>query len=396
MIELGVEPRRKSIVIAEDEPAHYLILGDFGGRATEPLAVDRDNFDAVMQKLQVNLAGAAFRELDDFHPDKLYRNLNLFREFDVAPLAEQAKTDAPKADISDLLRPSSLLEQITEGGDPFERYLRELARADAAAPEAADPQREAALGQCMRGLLHHPRFQAVEASWRGLDFVIRGDADDSARFRIAHFTKDEAARDLLEAKSLGETRMFALLNARKWRAVIGLYPFGPDTADIEFLGRMALLASHIGAPFIAEGSVDMGGHWDELRSIPEAAYLGLALPRFLLRLPYGARTSSIESFPFEEMPGAPVHAHYLWGNPGLAFLTLLTAGGALNIEGLPLHTYQHDGEWHMTPCAEVWMTETQVLALIEMGLMPLVSFRDSDRVQLAGFRAINGDELALA
>ena len=105
MIELGVEPKRKSVVIAEDEPAHYLILGDFGGRATEPLAIDRDNFDAVMPKLQVNLAGASFRELDDFHPDNLYRNLNLFREFDAAPRAEQAKTDAPKADIGELLRP---------------------------------------------------------------------------------------------------------------------------------------------------------------------------------------------------------------------------------------------------------------------------------------------------
>ncbi len=396
MIELGVEPRRKSIVIAEDEPAHYLILGDFGGRATEPLAVDRDNFDAVMGKLQVNLAGAAFRELDDFHPDNLYRKMNLFREFDAAPRPEKARTESPKPDIGELLRPSSLLEQITEGGDPMERYLRELARSDAAAPDASDPQREAALGEHMRRLLHHPRFQAVEASWRGLDFVIRGDADDSARFRIAHFTKDEAARDLLEAKSLGDTRMYALLGARKWRAVIGLYSFGSDAADIEFLGRIALLAAHVGAPFIAEGSVDMGDHWDELRSIPEASYLGLSLPRFLLRLPYGARTSSIESFPFEEMPGAPAHSDYLWGNPGLAFLTLLTAGGALNIEGLPLHTYQHDGDWHMTPCGEVWMTETQVLALIEMGLMPLVSFKDSDRVRLAGFRAINGDELALA
>jgi type VI secretion system protein ImpC len=177
--------------------------------------------------------------------------------------------------------------------------------------------------------------------------------------------------------------------------VIGLYSFGPDARDIEFLGRMALLAAHIGAPFIAEGSVDMGDHWEELRAIPEASYLGLALPRFLLRLPYGARTSAIDAFPFEEMPAAPVHANYLWGNPALAFLTLLTAGGALNLEGLPLHAYQHEGEWQMTPCAEVWLTETQVLALIDLGLMPLVSFRDSDRVRLAGFRAINGEELAL-
>ena len=399
MIELGVQPQRKSVIIAEEEPAHYLILGDFGGRATEPLAIDRDNFDSVMAKLQVNLAGAPFRGLEDFHPDRLYRNLNLFREFDPAQTEtkEGSGQPTPQADIGELLRSSSLLEQIAEGGDPFERYVRDLARAHAAPAELSDPQRDTALGERMRGLLHHPRFQAVEAAWRGLDFVIRSDSGDDSgtRIRIAHFPKAEAARDLLDAKSLGETRMHALLSARRWRAVIGLYAFGSDAADIEFLGRMALLGAHIGAPFIAEGSIDMGDHWEELRTIPEASYLGLALPRFLLRLPYGARTSAIDSFPFEEMPAAPVHAHYLWGNPALAFLALLTAGGALNLEGLPLHTYQQEGEWHMTPCAEVWMTETQVLALIDLGMMPLVSFRDSDRVRLAGFRAINGEELAL-
>src|SRR5260370_36828504 len=91
---------------------------------------------------------------------------------------------------------------------------------------------------------------------------------------------------------------------------------------------MALLAAHVRAPFLAEGSADMGPHWDELRSIPEASYLGLALPRFLLRLPYGAQSSPIDAFPFEEMPpAAPVHSHFLWGNPALACLALLTAAG---------------------------------------------------------------------
>ena len=335
MIELGVEPQRKSVVIAEEEPAQYLILGDFGGHATEPLAIDRENFDSVMAKLQVTLDGTPFRELKDFHPDRLFHNLDLFRE--------------------------------------------------------AAPAQTAALGERMRGLLHDPRFQTVEAAWRGLDFVIRSDSGDDSdvRIRITHLPKAEAAHCLLDG------RMQALLNTRKWRAVIGLYAFGPDATDIEFLSRIARLAAHVGAPFIAEGSLDMGDLWEQVRAIPEASYLGLALPRFLLRLPYGARTHAIESFPFEEMPDAPVHAHFLWGNPALAFLALLTAGGALNLEGLPVHTYEHEGELQMTPCAEIWMTETQVLSLIDLGMMPLVSFRDSDRVRLAGFRAINGEELAL-
>lgn len=400
MIELGVEPQRQAVAIAEDEPAHYLVLGDFGGRALEPIAIDRDNFDAVMERLDVNLAGARFRELEDFHPDRLYRNLPLFREFDPAPPAPRAEHSTPQADISALLRSSSLLEQIAEGasGDPFDDYVRELARAHAAAPESSDPQRAAALGERMCALLHHPRFQAVEAAWRGLDFAMRAaEPDATARFYIAHYPQAEAVRDLNEASSLRGTRAFDLLHARRWRAVIGLHSFTPQTSDIEFLGRMALLAAHVRAPFLAEGAVDMGRHWEELRAIPEASYLGLAVPRFLLRLPYGARTSPADAFPLEEMPpGAPPHAHFLWGNPALACLALLTAGEALNLEGLPVHTYQEDGEWKMTPCAEVWMTETQVLALIDLGLMPLVAFKDSDRVRLAGFRAINGDELPLA
>ncbi len=335
MIELGVEPKRKSAIIAEEEPADYLILGDFGGRAMEPLVIDRNNLNSVMAKLQVTLDGMPFRELRDFHPDRLIRNLDSFGDLDPA-----------------------------------------------------------AAGERMRGVLHDPRFQAIEAAWRGLDFVIHSDsgADPGVRIWIAHLPKAEAAGDLLDVPG---AHIHALFGARKWRAVIGLYAFGPDAEDIEFLHRVARMVANIDAPFIAEGSLEMGDQWEQLRTIPEASYLGLALPRFLLRLPYGPTNNAIESFAFDEMPGTPVHEHFLWGSPALAFLTLLTVGGVLNLEGVPLHTYEHEGELQMTPCSEIWMTETQVLSLIDRGLMPLVSFRDSDRVRLAGFRAINGEELAL-
>jgi type VI secretion system protein ImpC len=409
MIELDVQARRKSIVVDDDPPSNYLVLGDFGGRAAAPMAIDRDNFDGVLHRMDVQIAETQFRELDDFHPDRLFRRLPLFREF-ASPAAESPEDSrkdpagvpqaTPEVDIAELLRPSGLLEQIAEGGDPFEEYVRELARAHAAPKESSDSQRDAALGERMCGLLHHPQFQAIEAAWRGVDFVVRGgssDEDSGSRVFLAQYSREDANRDLIEATSLRGTRMLELLNARKWRAIAGLYTFGPDAADIEFLGAMALLAAHVRAPFLAEGSVDMGPHWSELTAIPEASYVGLALPRFLLRLPYGARTSAIDSFAFEEMPGAPVHGRYLWGNPALACLTLLSRGGeTLDLRGLPLHTFQKDGEWTMTPCAEVLMTEGQALALIEMGMMPLVSYAESDRVRLAGFRAINGKELAVA
>ena len=88
------------------------------------------------------------------------------------------------------------------------------------------------------------------------------------------------------------------------------------------------------------------------------------------------------------------------GKPALAVLAVAARGGIqaddLDLESLPVHTYQEDGEWKMTPCAEAWLRETQVQALMEMGMIPLVSFRDSDRVRVAGVRAINGSALELA
>lgn len=399
MIDLGVEPKRQAVLIEEENPASYLVIGDFGGRALEPTAIDRDNFDAVMRKLGVQLAGMPFGALDDFHPDPLYRKLPLFREFDREPSPESPIVEPVRPAIDELLRSSSLLEQITAGGsgDPFENYVRALARTHAAPPEHSDPQREAAAGERMRGLLHHPRFQAVEAAWRGLDFALRAaESDADAKVFIAQCSQEQARADL-NADGLRGTRLFNLFNARKWRAVIGLFSFTGEAADIEFLARIGLLAAHVRAPFLAEGAVDMGQHWEELRSLPEASYLGLALPRILLRLPYGKDTSPLEAFPFEEMPeGGPAHADFLWGHPALACLALLATGEALDLEGLPIHTYLQEGEWRMTPCAEVWMTEAQVLALIDVGLMPLVAFKDSHRVRLAGFRAVNGEELPLA
>jgi predicted component of type VI protein secretion system len=90
-----------------------------------------------------------------------------------------------------------------------------------------------------------------------------------------------------------------------------------------------------------------------------------------------------------------VHQHYLWGNAALGCLAVLARGEAenLNLDGMPAHTYKQDSEWMMTPCAESYMTETQVLALIDQGLMPLVSDKDRPVVRLAGFRAVNSARL---
>jgi type VI secretion system protein ImpC len=387
MIEVDVAPRRTKIVAPAEEPARYLVLGDFGGRRTDILSVDRDSFNDVLSILHVSAGGMQIRDLEDFHPDRLFQRL----EMSTADEPEPAPATSPQADIAALLRPTSLLEQIAGGGDPFEQYVKDLARAHSA-PQKKSIDRTAALSERINGLLHHPRFQTLESAWRGIDFTIRQMDDATARIHIAQFSKEDLAIDLA-SDNLRATRLYSILHSRRWTAAIGLYSF--DEPEIELLARIALVAADAAVPFIAEGSP---GITSELfRDIPEASYLGLALPRFLLRLPYGPRTSPLDSFQFEEMPGAPEHRHYLWGNAAIACLAILARGEAenLNLDGLPAHTYKQGSEWTMTPCAELFMTETQVLALIDQGLMPLISYKDRALVRLAGFRSVTSKPLAL-
>jgi type VI secretion system protein ImpC len=157
---------------------------------------------------------------------------------------------------------------------------------------------------------------------------------------------------------------------------------------------MAAAARASGAPFLASmKDPPLGPGWMQLRQMTEARWLGMAFPRFLLRLPYGERSSAIESFPFEEMEEPPRHEDYLWGNAALACVCLAGQGFRASLDGLPVHVYHEEGESKMKPCAELLLTQSQVEAMLEMGLMPLISFRDRDVVRLPRFQSI-ADPLA--
>src|SRR5579863_10513601 len=208
MIEVDVAPRRTQIVAPADEPLRYLVLGDFGGRRTGILQVDRDSINDVLSILHVTAGGMQIRDLEDFHPDRLFQRL----EMGTAEEPEPQPAASPEADIAALLRPTSLLEQIAAGGsDPFEQYVKDLARAHSA-PQKKSVDRTAALSERINGLLHHPRFQTLESAWRGLDFAIRQMDDKTARIHIAQFSKDDLKIDLA-SDNLRATRLYALLHS---------------------------------------------------------------------------------------------------------------------------------------------------------------------------------------
>ena len=113
-------------------------------------------------------------------------------------------------------------------------------------------------------------------------------------------------------------------SVKPWAVVLGCYTFDPTWDDIELLGRLAKIVRQGGSAFLAGASPRLVGcdsfaahpdpddwqqptdanvraAWDALRQLPEAASVGLALPRLLLRRPYGKRSDPTEQLDFEEL-----------------------------------------------------------------------------------------------
>jgi type VI secretion system protein ImpC len=477
-VNIDIDPvthSRVSALRTDASPFRIAILGDFSGRANrgipgvprKPVEIDPDNFEQVMERMEVGLDLSAgevslmlrFRELDDFHPDRLYQSVPLFRAFSEArkelskprpaapPKAQAAVTPAPVAPTP--VAPAtggSLLDAIVAQSGPAQTTPPIEARpsvTDASAWDDAirgivakhvvpqvDPQQESVLAQlnesaaaAMRGILGHPEFQSLEAAWRSV-FLLFRHVDASVDLKVYLV---DAARVELSSASLP-----ALLNdGEPWGAILGLYTFFSSSASAEYdgalLARMGAIARQADGPFLSAvhprlfGCESIGDTpdpddwgeplpevlrvWQQLRRSPDAKWLGLAMPRFLLRVPYGAKTSPIDSFEFEEMPGpAPDHESYLWGNPAIISACLLGAsfnrdgwdlrpGAISRIGGIPVHAYA-PGE--ITPPAEIWINERFAEQMLDRGVMPLASVKHSDEVMLVRFQSIADPPSALA
>ncbi len=293
-----------------------------------------------------------------------------------------------------------------------------VANADPRQPEIL-AKVDRATSEAMRALLHHPEFQALEAAWRAIFMLVRRiETDEQLKLYLVDVSKDELARDLSSSADLRQTGIYKLLagptdtpGAETWAMIAGIYSFEASEKDAELLGRLAKIAKSGGAPFVAEadpavveqvssGQGELAEAWRALRRLPEAGWIGLILPRFLLRLPYGKETASTERFDFEEMPDVPPeHQDYLWANPAFASVLLLAEAFAdygwklrpgvhFEISGLPLHLYREGGEAVAKPCAEILLTESAAEEILESGVMPLVSIKGRDAIRLLRFQSI--------
>ena len=450
-------------VLEPETPFRILLLGDFSGRAAtdwKPVEVDRDNFEEVLAGVSPEFGGMRFQQLDDFHPDRIYLQSRLFQRLrevrrkletpstfaeaaaeigawshEQSPPAATVRT-APPAETERPVLPDaasgiSLLDSIVEASEPtrpspvtrrgdLRRFLESVVAPHTVAAENPELPRLRALvgaeaGARMRALLHHSTFQALEAAWRAVFHLVRAvETGSQLKLYLVDVSKAELAADLSAADHLRESQVWRMLvtdtlgtGGDAWSVVAGNYSFARTVGDAEILGRLARIMSVARAPFLGEADPVNSGtetdeaarHWERLRQLPEACWVGLAMPRFLLRLPYGKKTDPVESFDFEEMPGAPSHEEYLWGNPAFGCVQLLAEafahdgwemrpGAYAQIERLPVHIYGAEGEKHAKPCAEVLLTDRDIDWILDQGYMALASIRDRDAVRLVRFQSI--------
>jgi type VI secretion system protein ImpC len=209
--------------------------------------------------------------------------------------------------------------------------------------------------------------------------------------------------------------------------LIGDYYFDHTPPDVELLGEMSKVSAAAFTPFIAAVSPSVAqmeswqelsnprdltkifgtpeyAAWRSLRESEDSRYVGLAMPRFLSRLPYGAKTSPVEEFNFEEDTGAADHRRYTWANSAYAMGTNITrafkmygwcsrirgieSGGA--VEGLPVHTFPtDDGGVDMKCPTEIAITDRREAELAKAGFMPLLHRKNSDFAAFIGAQSLN-------
>ncbi len=208
---------------------------------------------------------------------------------------------------------------------------------------------DAAIAAEMRALLHEPAFQAAEAAWRGVQWLVSHlELDDNLQLHIFDVSREELLNDVVAAQGqLAQSGLHRALadrwrnlpDGQGWSLLAGLYAFGPGDADIGLLAALGLVASQAGGPLLAAGDTALAlaepaalAGWHALRRSEAAPWIGLAAPRVLLRLPYGKRSDPVGAFAFEEFPGgAPEHDHFLWGAGSLAAALLI--GRAFSARG---------------------------------------------------------------
>ncbi len=277
----------------------------------------------------------------------------------------------------------------------------------------------------LNSIMHAPEFQKLEASWRGLKYLVReSETSTMLKIKVLNTSKKDLIKDFKTASDFDQSALFKKVYEEEYgtfgggpyAALIGDYDFGRHAEDFYLLDQVSHVAAAAHAPFISAASPTLFGldsftdigkprdlakvfdtveyaKWKGFRETEDSRYVGLVLPNVLGRLPYGRNTVPVEEFNFEEDCDGSNHDKYLWTNASYAFATRLTEafssygwlaairgveGGGL-VNNLPTHTFQtDDGEIALKCPTEVAITDRNEKVLSDLGFISLVHCKNTD------------------
>jgi len=286
-------------------------------------------------------------------------------------------------------------------------------------------------------IIHNEDFQKLESAWRGLHYMVNNtETDEQLKIRVMNVSKQDLGKTLKRFKGTAwdQSPVFKKLYEEEYGqfggepfgCLVGDYYFDHTPPDVELLGEMAKIAAASHAPFLAAAapSVMQMESWQELanprdltkifqtpeyaawrslRESDDARYLGLCMPRFLARLPYGAKTSPVEEFDFEEDTGGGDHSKYSWCNAAYAMATNINrsfkeygwcsrirgieSGGA--VQNLPTHTFpSDDGGVDMKCPTEISISDRREAELSKNGFLSMIHRKNSDFAAFIGGQSL--------
>ena len=287
-------------------------------------------------------------------------------------------------------------------------------------------------------IMHHEDFRKLEGAWRGLHHLVNNtETDEMLKIRVMPISKKELGKTLKKYKGTAWDQSplfkriyeeeFGQLGGEPYGCLVGDYHFDHSPPDVEILGGMAQIAGAGHAPFITGADSALMGMdswqelsnprdlakifstpeyaaWRSLRDSEDAKYLGLAMPRFLARQPYGAKTDPVEEFDFEEDTDGADSDKYVWANSAYAMATNINQafkeyGWCTQIRGvesggivsdLPVHTFpSDDGGVDMKCPTEIAISDRREAELAGSGLMPLIHRKNSDLAAFIGAQSLH-------
>jgi len=346
-------------------------------------------------------------------------------------------------------------ESKSRGKDLVKRFVSEVLEGSMSVNRDTETMINARIAQIdhllslqLNEIMHHPDFQRLEGSWRGLKYLMnQSETGPMLKVKVLNVSKKDLLRDLQRAPEFDQSALFkkvyeeeyGVFGGTPFGAMLGDYYFDKSGQDIELLEKISNVAAAAHAPFMTAASHEMMSmdsfteldsprdlakifdnteyaKWKGFRASEDSRYVALTAPRILLREPYGSATVPIETFNYEERVDGTNHGHYLWGNAAYALAAnvnkaFLMYGWTASIRGvesgglveqLPIHHFRTEsGEIAMKCPAEVQITDRREKELADLGFAPIVHQKNTANaaffsVQSAQKPKIYDDPLASA